>query len=244
VTAAPAPGTTPKPGSTPVPGSTPKPGSTPVPGPTPTPGSTPPPGPTPTPTPAPTPVPTPTGALTYYLYNFPSPPVGDTVSHSVLPLGTTPPTATELFNYDLNRNSMPGVTIAKGGSGAGETNAAKYQLWEGPQLGAPLLLQGSAVLHIWSATKDFAPDKSGSVTAYLRSCSGAVCTTIAQATVNDDTWQGPGETWKQTTFTFSNLNYTAAAGMKLELKLIVDDSSEDDIMFAYDTATYKARLLF
>ncbi len=44
----------------------------------------------------------------YYLHNNPTPPVGNTVSQVDLPMDTSAPTATTLYNYDTNRDSDPG----------------------------------------------------------------------------------------------------------------------------------------
>ena len=42
-------------------------------------------------------------------------------------LGTVPPTAVTLYNYDINRDDHPGLLIARGGSGHTEAESAKIR---------------------------------------------------------------------------------------------------------------------
>jgi hypothetical protein len=44
------------------------------------------------------------------------------------------------------------------------------------------------------------------------------------------------------TFKFSVGPHTVGPGHSLELKVIVDDSSDDDMWFAYDTVNHKSRV--
>ena len=51
-----------------------------------------------------------------------------------------------------------------------------------------------------------------------------------------------GSTWKLETFSVPIGTYTLAPGRSLELVVIVDASSGDDMWFAYDTNNHKSRL--
>ena len=207
-------------------------------------GSTP--GPTPTPTPTPPPAPTPPppapGSLTLYLHNDPSPPAGDTASHATLPVDLTAPTASVLHNYDIDRDTFPGLLIKKGGSGAGETDPTKYQAWRSAVVATDLTIQGNVVVELWSAMKEFAQGKQGRATVYLRHFDGSSSTEIAQATRTDGDWQGGSSGWVLKSFVLGVGPYTVAAGHSLELTVIVEPSSADDMWFAYDTAAYPSRV--
>lgn len=64
-----------------------------------------------------------------YLQNSPTPPTGDTNAQTALPLSTTDPTATTLYNYDLDYDAFPGRYIQKGASGVDEEDLTLYQNW-------------------------------------------------------------------------------------------------------------------
>ena len=208
------------------------------PGSTPTPTPTPAPAPAPGPTPTPKPPPPPSGSWTFYLHNNPSPPTGNTASQPVLPIDLTAPTATWLRNYDTDRDGVPGLLIAKGGSGAGETNPVKHQAWRSPVLASDLTIQGTVVVELWSAMKNFNPTKGGTVSVYLRDFDGSGYVTIAAASRD----QGGSAGWGLKTFDLSLGSYALSAGHMLELKVIVEGSSDDDMWFAFDTSAYPSRV--
>lgn len=230
------PGTTPSPGNTPLPRLTPTP--TPTPAPIPTPAVTP--APTARPTPAPTPTPATFTAL--YLHNDPSPPTGNTASHATLPMDVAAPTAPVLHNYDTDRDAFPGLLIRKGGPGSSESNPAKHQAWRSPVLSSPVTLKGNVTVHLWSAMKDFQQGKKGQVRLYLRDFDGSSYTEIVNVMVNDPDWQRGSSTWVPKTFVIGVGSYTVPSGHRLELKIVVESSSDDDLWFAYDTAAYPSRL--
>ncbi len=158
-------------------------------------------------------------------------------------LSTITPTGTTLPNHDPSRDVFPGLLIAKGATGAGETDPAKYQRWLTPSGFATVNLSGSLQLTLWSATKQFQTGKSGSMTAYLRECNngGNSCTTLYTATLTLASWSNSG-TWVSRTLDFGTVSYTVPSNRRLELKLIVNGSSDDDMWIAYDTAGYASVL--
>lgn len=181
----------------------------------------------------------------YYLHNNPTPPTAHTNSQANLPMDTTAPSATTLFNYDRDKDSFPGRYIGKGGGGAAETDLSKYQNWRTSTVASPLVIDGTVEFEFWSAIKDFATGKSGSVWVLLRDFnpSTSTYTTIGSATLSVANWQAGSGTWVQRTISISVSNYTLQAGRQLELKLLVGGSAGDDMWFAYDTTTYRSRLV-
>ena len=182
------------------------------------------------------------GPTTFYLHNLPTPPSGNTASHVILPLNETAPTASTLYNYDTNRDGFAGLLIGKGGSHGSGGDAAKEQVWD-IIVGADTDLSGSATLILWSAIKDFKNSPGAAVSARLYDCTGAGtgCSTIDTASVAATPWS-PTATWTQRTIDFGAINHTVTAGRMIRLEIIVLDTSGDDLWFAYDTATYPARL--
>ena len=181
--------------------------------------------------------------MKFYLHNNPSPPTGDAASQPVLPIDLATPTATTLYNYDTDRDTFPGLLIAKGGLGAGETDPIKYQAWRSPVLASDLTIQGNVVVHLWSAIKDFQQGKQGTATVYLRDFDGSSYTEIAKRKLNDPNWQRGSSTWVLKAFVIGVGSHTLPAGHSLELKVIVEPTSADDLWFAYDTAAYPSRVM-
>lgn len=157
-------------------------------------------------------------------------------------MNTWAPTATTLSNFDPGRDAFAGLLLKKGGSNASESDTTRYQRWLTTTGG--LAIAGSVELRLWTAMKDFRTDKGGALNAYLRDCdaSGAGCSTIATASLNQAAWAGGSTTWVQKTLSFGNVAYTVAQGRTLELKLIVPNSSDDDMWLAYDTTGYPSQL--
>ncbi len=151
-------------------------------------------------------------------------------------LNPTVPTATTLANHDSPRDADPGIVIAKGGSGAAESNSTLYQRWLSD--GQGIVLNGTFQLRMWSAMKNFNTVLGASVTAYLRDCdgSGNGCSTLATSTLTLPNWSGGVSGWTLKTFSFGALNLEVLAGRTLELKLIVGASSGDSMWFAYAAA--------
>lgn len=182
------------------------------------------------------------GPTMYFLHNLPTPPVGSTASHVVLPLNEISPAASTLFNYDTDRDAFAGLLIAKGGSHGSGGDPTKEQVWD-IVVGADTDLNGTATLILWSAIKDFNNSEGAAVSARLYDCTGAGtgCSTIDTASVAATPWSPTGS-WTQRTIDFGAINHTITAGRMLRLEIIVVDTSGDDLWFAYDTTTYTARL--
>lgn len=175
-----------------------------------------------------------------HLHNFPTPPTGNTVSQAVLPLTAPPPVASTLYNYDANRNSNPGLTIAKG-SGLSETDPTKHQIWSAQ---GPFDLQGPATLTLWGAMKDFDSSKRGIVQVAVLDCAsnGSNCSTIATGTLDNNPWSPGSGSWAQKAVSLGSINHSLAANRTLRIKVVVGSSSDDDMWFAYDTVTYPSQL--
>lgn len=147
-------------------------------------------------------------------------------------MNATAPTASTLYNYDTNRDASPGLVIPREGS----------QAWRGPVLASDVTLKGNVTVNLWSAMKDLQQGKKGQVTAYLRDFDGSAYTEIANVPFNDPTWQDGSSTWALKSFVIGVGSHVLRAGHRLELKVVVDSVSADDLWFAYDTAAYPSRI--
>jgi len=159
-----------------------------------------------------------------------------------LPTAPDPADPFEFYNFDADRNDSPGLTIIKGGSGPNEGDPAKHQHWQTPPLPAAVTIQGQATVKLWSATKDFDVTKGGRISVYLRDCVGSDCVGLSGGTVSDPNWQRGSASWVLKTLTFTTGTHAVAAGHSLELVVIVEGSSDDDMWFAYDTNSCKSRV--
>jgi len=193
--------------------------------------------------PTPTATPLPQGYLTFYLHNNPTPPTADTASQPVLPMDLTDPSADTLYNYDTDRDAFPGLLIAKGGSGADESDPTKYQAWRTSALPTDLIVQGDLTLKLWSGMKDFQGNNRGVITVYLRDFDGSGYVEVGSSTLAESGWQSGSPSWVLKTLTFSVGPHTVASGHSLELKIIVQGSSDDDMWFTYDTSPNRSRVV-
>jgi hypothetical protein len=175
----------------------------------------------------------------YYLNNNPSPPTGDTNSQTILSMNPGVPTQTTLFNYDQDRDSLAGLLVLSGGSGAGEGDAAEHQVWRSGALLEDLHL-GTVAISFWSAVPAFTLGTTGSATFYLRDFDGFSHTEIGDDVVFDGDWQGGSGTFVQRAASVGPLDYTIPEGNELEVKLMVDSSAVNNMWFAYDTSTHPA----
>lgn len=153
-------------------------------------------------------------------------------------LDNTVPTASPLANHDPARDADAGLLLVKGGSGAAEADATKYQRWLSNTQG--VVIDGSFQLRLWTAMKNFDTSQGATVTAYLRDCdgAGASCSTLASTSLTRANWSGGVAGWVPTTLSFGALNLEVVTGRTLELKLVVDATSGGDMWFAYAAAAY------
>jgi len=158
-------------------------------------------------------------------------------------LSNTAASATTLLNYDSGRDAFAGLLIQKGAENAAVSDPVKYQRWLS---GSSVVHSGSLELRFWSAMKDFNNSKKGVVTAYLRDCNSSgidcVATPLAVKTLTVSPWSGGSSTWVQKTLSFGDVNLNLGSTRRLELKLIVDSASDDDMWFAYGTTTFNTVL--
>jgi len=174
-----------------------------------------------------------TGGCQLYWHNDPTPPTGDTLSHLVLPMGGAKPSAITLYNYNTNRDTNPGLLIKKGGSGAGETDPTKHQVWRTASLERALTISGDVSIDFWSRAN---ADVQVTVTIYLRDYDGVSSyTEIGNGSVSDLAWP---IAFTKKTITISGLNYTIPLGHQLEAKVIWSSVLGSDMWFAYDTTAY------
>jgi hypothetical protein len=184
---------------------------------------------------------------TWYLHNYPTPPTGDTAMQATLPMSRRAPTASVLYNYDTDNDSMPGRLLRRGGAGGGISDPRNIQLWLTSPFTVATSVSGSVRLTLWAAMKDFVDGKRGSIIANLREINGATGTTTARGsvTIARDNWQTGSTTWVEVELVFPAATYTIAAGNRLELRLQVAPvpPPDDDMWVAYDTVAYPSRLV-
>jgi len=157
-------------------------------------------------------------------------------------MDSQPPSLSSLKNYDTDRDSLSGIVIKKGGAGAGETDPDSYQAWRTPVLSEAYTLPNTMTATLWTAMKNFNPNKQGSMTLYLRDFNGGSYTTIAAIEVPKADWPGSSANWIEISANLTTASYTLAPGHLLEFKIIVNSQSDDSLWFAYDTTNYPSLL--
>ena len=185
--------------------------------------------------------------VTIYLHNDPTPPTGDTVSHTVLPMDFTAPTATTLFNYDSERDAAPGLLINKTPqfNVLPETDPSKVQVWRTAPLTTPLTFTGGLFMDIFAAPKNFDQNKKAGVVAYIRDYDPAATTytEIGNGGIWANDWQEGSTTFVKRPLFIPDVNYTVPVGHQLEVKIGVNAKSDADMVFAYDTTSFPTRIV-
>ncbi len=154
----------------------------------------------------------------------------------------TAPTTTTLINFDPGRDDTLGLLVARGGAGMAETDPAKYQQW----IAAPgsVTLDRSVGLVFWAAMRDFATPRRGIVEAFLMDCAptGDSCVEIAHGIRDILDWSNGLGFWSKHSIDFGLVSHTVAADRALAVRVVVGASSDDDMLFAYDTSGFPSHL--
>ena len=187
--------------------------------------------------------------LTCFLRNDPSPPVGDTASQDLLPMDGANPTATTLFNYDTDRGSCTGLSIAERAIGTGETDPTLFQDWRTDPLSTNLVISGDVSIDFWSGIRrancGFRQARPGEVTMFLRDRDEfGGYTEVGTGSISEDPWQGAANDFVLKTITIPGVVHTFPAGHEVELKVIVVTGFNGLVHFAYDTTSYDSALKF
>ncbi len=155
-------------------------------------------------------------------------------SADVWRLTTTPaPAAVPVPDHDGDGD--PGLTIRSSGNGDSETDGEKWQAWTTEALATPLVLNGPAVLRLWSSSEDFDPDDASHPHVYLYDCiaGGLGCLRIAQNHVHVQDWNGGASTWVYHEITVGSVSRTIAAGRELLVRM---QTSRNDLWVALTDA--------
>jgi hypothetical protein len=180
----------------------------------------------------------------FFLHNNPSPPTGNTTAQANLSMNAAAPTASTLFNYDTNADTLPGRRIQRNGSGPADANLGRYANWRSAPFSSARTIAGTVTLRIWTAVTGFRLETRGVLVAYLRDRDPVTNTyvTIASATLDEADWQGGVADWVEKRMSIPVTGYTLAAGRQLELKLQAPAAAPRHMMIAYDT-TARASIL-
>jgi hypothetical protein len=167
---------------------------------------------------------------------------GNTTSTPVLPFTSTAPSETVLYNYDTNRDALPGLFIREADNNLGTGDVNKFQKWSLP-VDTGLVLAGHARLDVWAAMGGFDAHEAGRVIASLSSCdsSGFGCTQLHSGNQRIEQDDAPG-TWQKITIDIGDIHATIPPGRALVLKVVVDGDSADSMMLAYGTTAYPGAL--
>ena len=177
-----------------------------------------------------------------FLHNFPTPPQEDTFAQEILPISTGLPAAAELFNYDSDEDTDAGLTLVRSQNGINETVAGKFQIWRSGQLSEPLSISGDVLVDLWSSLIPAVSDQIGILVAYLRDYDGSGYTEIGEGAIFSRDWQQGATGMVERMALIEGIEYTLPTGNELELRIIADIASGQDIRLGYDTKDFPSLL--
>lgn len=164
---------------------------------------------------------------------------GDTVAQADMPMSETVPTAATLANYDTDYDAYAGRVVARGGSGADELVLAKAAGWR-YQLPGRTTFRGNALVDLRAAMRGFTPTTSATLRVFLRAqLTGTAYTTVATASV---ALPASASGTFQSVQASLPVDFELPRNRRLEVKVEVDATSQDDVWLAYGTSAYPARV--
>ena len=149
------------------------------------------------------------------------------------------PRGGELPNFDLGRDTQPGLLLQRSVGVLDEDDETRFQQW---QLGiSDERVTGYPSVVIWSAPADFDPEPSGAFSVELLDCSqgGDSCTVLSRA---DVTVEPGGGDWVESNVAFEEIDHQFGNSRSLAVRIIVSEASESDMMFAYGYPKHRSRL--
>ncbi len=149
------------------------------------------------------------------------------------------PTGGELPNFDRGRDVEPGLFLERSGSGLDETDAARYQQWQGGV--GERRIEGYPQVVLWAAAPRFNPELSAEFDAYLLDCNstGERCSPLGEAEAR---LAAGSSDWTEVVIGFDPIDHHFTEGRRLAIRVVVPESSESDLMLAYGFPNYRSRL--
>ena len=151
------------------------------------------------------------------------------------------PRGGQMPNYDRGRDLEPGLFLERSDLGLRESDENRYQQWQSEMTGRHLA--GYPTFIVWSASAGFEPGLTGAFTVYLLDCPvfAANCDELASQEVIVPP-SGSGE-WTENTVSLPQIDHAFADGRHLGIRVVVSETSDTDMMFAYGFPKYRSRLI-
>lgn len=195
--------------------------------------------------------------ISLYLHHNPSPPVGNTKAQNEIPMNITAPTATTLYKYSTNYYNptapvYPGRYLERVATtpAADENTASRMVNWV-YQVPTGTLFEGNGSIRLWVAARDQRCDRAISLRFYIRRKNAANSNNAGSTTLLSQlnaTVPAPGGvapcafTQVNVPFTLASPGTTIPTNNWIELKVVVNSTSADHALLAYDTTSYPSRL--
>lgn len=177
--------------------------------------------------------------LVLWLHNRPSPPVGNTRAQVGLTMDTNAPTTTTLYQYATDVSRDPGRVVRRS-SDSGATSPDRVANWLTAPFTAARPIAGTATVSL--AAQPLGKRTDGAVLVVLRDVDAAgVARTIGSVLYRSAAWP-TNKTFTTLTLGVPIAPTELAAGHRLELRITVPNSSEDDLLIAYDTTTFPSSI--
>lgn len=156
------------------------------------------------------------------------------------PIGSlvTSPRGGEMPNFDLGRDTQPGLRLERSALGLAEVEETRFQQWQVEMSGEHVFGYPSVV--IWSAPADFVRGAEGVFSVFILDCSqsGGTCAELGAAEVTVDY---EGGAWAESSIDLPEIDHRFEQGRYLALRIVVSDRSDSDLMLAYGYPKQRSR---
>jgi serine protease AprX len=176
----------------------------------------------------------------FYLSSGSTIPV-DGTSRPVLPFVYTAPPEVVLPNYDTDLDSQPGLLLKRSEESPTTAGSGQAQRWRLPTLVADTQMAPNSEFEFFAAVKGFQKRKPATVWAYLNEVGpdGNVVQVVGSGFYASNDWD---DKFASKRIDFRNPTTVLHAGNYLELVLVVDSTSSDDLWIAFNTKAYPSQL--
>jgi len=150
------------------------------------------------------------------------------------------PRGGEMPNFDLGRDTQPGLLLQRSVGVLDEDDETRFQQWQVAISDERLVGYPSVV--IWSAPADFDPEMGGEFSVKLLDCSqrGDACAVLSEADVTIE--RGAGADWVESNVALDEIDHEFGNSRSLAIRVVVSETSESDMMFAYGYPKHRSRL--
>jgi hypothetical protein len=162
----------------------------------------------------------------------------DSQAHSYQALTSASPPAIPLPNYDTDRDGQPGALVVRSADGILSADPAAVSVFAG-SITAPMTLDHKVEVELWIADESFGRHRAAVEVGLFRCSSAGVCELLAS---DAKPVRHHVNSWVKKKFNLGEVSAELSPGERLEVRVGVASSSENDVYIAFGTDMFDSTL--